>query len=109
MYFQVVELVLFYVCRPEFSATASPRPKDVVIVIASTQSMKAPSGVPNKQKLTVAKEAAHAVINTLNPNDRVRLLFTVYCVKAHCLTIALQNCMRSKLALDFKKHRFNMG
>ncbi|XP_063448509.1 VWFA and cache domain-containing protein 1-like [Mytilus trossulus] len=57
--------------RPEFSATASPRPKDVVIVIASTQSMKAPSGVPNKQKLTVAKEAAHAVINTLNPNDRV--------------------------------------
>lgn len=57
--------------RPEFSATASPRPKDIVIVIASTQSMKAPSGVLNKQKLTVAKEAAHSVINTLNPNDRV--------------------------------------
>ncbi|XP_052072393.1 VWFA and cache domain-containing protein 1-like [Mytilus californianus] len=57
--------------RPEFSATASPRPKDIVIVIASTKSMDAPSGVLNKEKLTVAKEAARSVINTLNPNDRV--------------------------------------
>ncbi|XP_076108895.1 VWFA and cache domain-containing protein 1-like [Mytilus galloprovincialis] len=57
--------------RPEFSATASPKPKDIVILIASTLSMKDPSSVPNKHKLVVAKEAAHAVINTLNPNDRV--------------------------------------
>jgi len=74
VYFKVmIDTLIFY--RSEFAATASPRYKDVVIVIDSSSSMKRPSLVPDKSKFVLAKEAARYVIQTLNPNDRVCLLF----------------------------------
>ncbi|CAC5416937.1 unnamed protein product [Mytilus coruscus] len=84
--------------RPEFSATASPRPKDIVIVIASTKSMKAPSSVLNKQKLIVAKEAVHSVINTLNPNDRVSAISFNSVVKSE------DGCYNDTLAFATKQN-----
>lgn len=44
--------------------TASPDPKDVVIVIDTSGSMRGPL-------LNMAKDAAKAVLDTFNPNDRV--------------------------------------
>ncbi|CAC5416932.1 unnamed protein product [Mytilus coruscus] len=62
--------------RSAFAATASPKDKDVVILIDSSSSMKQISGVTSKSKISIAKEAARTVIETLNPNDRVILLLT---------------------------------
>ncbi|VDI38004.1 Hypothetical predicted protein, partial [Mytilus galloprovincialis] len=57
-----------------FAATASPKDKDVVILIDSSSSMKQISGVTSKSKMIIAKEAARTVIETLNPNDRVAVI-----------------------------------
>ena len=49
--------------------TATPEPKDVVIVIDRSGSM---SNLHNGRTLmTIAKEAASTLVDTLNPNDRV--------------------------------------
>ena len=37
--------------------------------------MKDPSGIPNKSKFVVAKEAVRTVMEMLNPNDRVSVHF----------------------------------
>ncbi|XP_052072383.1 VWFA and cache domain-containing protein 1-like isoform X12 [Mytilus californianus] len=60
--------------RSAFAATASPKDKDVVILIDSSSSMKQISGVTSKSKMSIAKEAARTVIETLNPNDRVAVI-----------------------------------
>ncbi|CAC5416929.1 unnamed protein product [Mytilus coruscus] len=60
--------------RSAFAATASPKDKDVVILIDSSSSMKQNSGVTSKSKMSIAKEAARTVIETLNPNDRVAVI-----------------------------------
>ncbi|CAG2235343.1 unnamed protein product [Mytilus edulis] len=60
--------------RSAFAATASPKDKDVVILIDSSSSMKQISGVTSKSKMIIAKEAARTVIETLNPNDRVAVI-----------------------------------
>ncbi|XP_071178164.1 VWFA and cache domain-containing protein 1-like isoform X2 [Mytilus edulis] len=60
--------------RSAFAATASPKDKDVVILIDSSSSMKQTSGVTSKSKMSIAKEAARTVIETLNPNDRVAVV-----------------------------------
>ncbi len=50
--------------RPFYVETATPEPKDVVLVIDTSGSM-APD------RIVVAKEAAKTVLSTLNPRDRV--------------------------------------
>lgn len=65
----------FYVLRTPYASTASPTDKDVVIVIDTSESMLQQSGVvPSKRKISIAREAANNVIQTLKPNDRVRKL-----------------------------------
>ena len=49
--------------------TASPDPKDVVIVIDRSGSMNAGSGSQTLMEIAIA--AAITVLETLNPNDRV--------------------------------------
>ena len=53
--------------RPFYVETATPEPKDVVIVIDHSGSM-------NPSRMTAAKEAAKTVLNTMNPRDRVGYL-----------------------------------
>ena len=60
--------------RSAFAATTSPRNKDIVIMIDSSSSMKIQSGVIDKSKFVLVKEAARIVLQTLNPNDRVAVL-----------------------------------
>ena len=50
--------------RPFYVETATPEPKDVVLVIDHSGSMRGES-------LRVAKEAAKTVLRTMNPRDRV--------------------------------------
>ena len=50
--------------RPFYVETATPEPKDVVLVIDHSGSM---SG----ERLRVAKQAAKTVLRTMNPRDRV--------------------------------------
>ena len=50
--------------RPWYVETATPNPKDVVLVIDTSGSMSA-------TRLNVTKEAANTVLNTMNPRDRV--------------------------------------
>ena len=50
--------------RPFYVETATPEPKDVVLVIDHSGSM---SG----ERLRVAKEAAKTVLRTMNPRDKV--------------------------------------
>ena len=53
---------------------ATPRPKDVVLVIDTSGSMgDAVSGSRDIKMIDVAISAVKSVIDTLNPNDRVRL------------------------------------
>ncbi|KAL9960894.1 hypothetical protein ACROYT_G034402 [Oculina patagonica] len=53
--------------RPWYVETTTPEPKDVVLVIDTSGSMR-------NTLLNVAKEAAAAVLSTLNPRDRVGLV-----------------------------------
>ena len=55
--------------RPFYVETATPEPKDVVLVLDTSGSM---SG----SRLTVAKEAAKTVVSTMNPRDRVSIKWT---------------------------------
>ena len=50
--------------RPWYVETATPEPKDVVLVIDTSGSMIT-------ALMNVAKEAAKTVLNTMNPRDRV--------------------------------------
>ena len=50
--------------RPFYVETATPETKDVVLVIDTSDSMIG-------KKLTIAREAANSVLETLNPKDRV--------------------------------------
>ena len=52
--------------RPFYVETATPEPKDVVLVIDHSGSM---SG----SRMIVAKEAAKTVLRTMNPRDRVSI------------------------------------
>ena len=52
---------------------ATPNPKDLVLVLDRSGSMSSFHG--DKQLMQIAKEAAATVLDTLNPNDRVKLLF----------------------------------
>jgi hypothetical protein len=61
----------FFNFRSAFAATASPKDKDVVIILDASSSMKQISGDQSRSKMVIAKEAARTVIQTLNPNDRV--------------------------------------
>jgi hypothetical protein len=47
--------------------TATPVPKDLVLVIDTSDSMGNDGGIA----MIIAKEAARTVLETLNPNDRV--------------------------------------
>ncbi len=49
--------------------TATPEPKDVIIVIDKSGSMG--HIYQGKSLMTLAKEAATTLVETLNPNDRV--------------------------------------
>jgi len=53
--------------RPFSVETATPEPKDVVLVIDHSGSM-------NPSRMTATKEAAKTVLNTMNPRDRVSFL-----------------------------------
>ena len=60
--------------RPWYVETATPMPKDLVIVLDRSGSMME----DNRQAL--ARVAARTVIGTLNPNDRVsRLKSIIWC------------------------------
>ena len=50
--------------RPFYVETATPEPKDVVLVIDTSGSMYG-------NRITVAKAAAKTVLSTMNPRDRV--------------------------------------
>ena len=52
--------------RPFYVETATPEPKDVVLVIDTSGSM-------HGNRILVAKEAAKTVLNTMNPRDRVSI------------------------------------
>ena len=50
--------------RPFYVETATPKPKDVVLVLDTSGSMRG-------SRLTIAKEAAKTFLSTMNPRDRV--------------------------------------
>ena len=52
--------------RPFYVETATPEPKDVVLVIDTSGSM-------HGERIVVAKEAAKTVLSTMNPRDRVSI------------------------------------
>ena len=52
--------------RPFYVETATPEPKDVVLVIDHSGSMRG-------ERIRVAKEAAKTVLRTMNPRDRVSM------------------------------------
>lgn len=58
--------------RPWYVETATPEPKDVVLVIDTSGSM-------TTALMNVAREAAKTVLNTMNPRDRVCTSSTVFC------------------------------
>jgi Mg-chelatase subunit ChlD len=55
---------------------ATPEAKDVVIVIDTSGSMGNLYG--SQTLISIAKEAANTVIDTLNPNDRVSDKITMF-------------------------------
>ena len=52
---------------PFYVETATPEPKDVVLVIDSSASMN------TENRIWLAKEAAKKILSTLNPRDRVSI------------------------------------
>ena len=52
---------------------ATPKPKDVVLVIDSSGSMSQRPSFSDRQLITIAKEAAKTVVDTLNPNDKASI------------------------------------
>jgi len=59
--------------RPFYVETATPEPKDVVLVIDHSGSMAA------WERMIAAKEAAKIVLKTMNPRDRVSFLPSLKC------------------------------
>ena len=57
-------------CSPFYVTTATPDPKDVVLILDTSGSMTFQTA-SGQTRINVAKEAAKTVINTLSPNDRV--------------------------------------
>lgn len=53
-------------------ATAANKPKDVVVAVDVSGVMNMRSNFESMTLLTVARRAVKDVIETLNPNDRVR-------------------------------------
>ena len=80
------ELLLSYIIydlhcliyRPFYVETATPKPKDVVLVIDQSGSMAEIIPGSSLQKMAVARAAIKSVIDTLNPNDRVRTIVGAY-------------------------------
>ncbi len=64
--------------RPWYVETATPEPKDVVLVIDTSGSM-------GTTLLNLAKEAAKTVLNTMNPRDRVstKRVYTKHKIRAN--------------------------
>ena len=60
------------VYRPWYVQTATPQAKDVVIVIDRSGSMKSSISSGGQTLMEVAVDAAITVVDTLNPDDRVR-------------------------------------
>jgi hypothetical protein len=56
-----------------YVTTASPTTKNMVIVLDTSTSMAAPItiGTHKTNRLAVAKEAVHSLLNTLLPEDKV--------------------------------------
>ena len=67
----LVANLLLVVLRPWYVETATPEPKDVVIVIDRSSVMQLQSSSDQKTLMDVATEAARTVVDTLTPNDRV--------------------------------------
>lgn len=62
--------------RPWYVETASPTPKDIVIVIDKSGSMEFEYNMhAGRYLMAIAKEAAKTVLDTLNPKDRVSKLW----------------------------------
>ncbi len=55
--------------------TATPSAKDVVVVIDKSGSMSTRDYRVGQNLMTIAKNAATSVIETLNPNDRVSIFY----------------------------------
>lgn len=72
-------------------ATAANKPKDVVVAVDVSGVMGMRSNYESMTLFTVARMAVDDVINTLNPNDRVRSsrfhLFSVSLVSKKCENI----------------------
>ena len=68
--------------RPAYVETATPTPKDIVIVLDRSESMTQ-SGI-----WRLAQEAAKTVIGTLNPNDRVSQSL-ILITKQYCKNIVI--------------------
>jgi len=71
-----VDIKVFYIHhiffpRPFYVAAATPASKDVIVIIDRSGSMT--NTHHGKTLLQIAKEAATSVVETLNPNDRVKL------------------------------------
>lgn len=60
--------------RPWYVETATPSAKDVVVVIDKSGSMSAYDDSAGKSLMSIAKDAATSVVETLNPNDRVSIV-----------------------------------
>ena len=58
--------------RPWYVAAAVPEPKDVVIILDVSGSMGAYDSGSGKTRLSLAKEAVNAVLDTLYPTDEVK-------------------------------------
>ena len=59
--------------------TATPFPKDVVVVIDTSMSMMEPDYESGMKLMDIAKEAARTVITTLNHKDRASYQYN-YCI-----------------------------
>lgn len=64
--------VIFVCFRQYYVATAANKPKDVVVAVDVSGVMGMRSNYESMTLFTVARMAVDDVINTLNPNDRVR-------------------------------------
>ncbi|CAH1782874.1 unnamed protein product, partial [Owenia fusiformis] len=61
--------------RPWYVETATPEPKDVVIVLDKSKSMSNPiSAFSTRLLIRVAKEASMTILETLNPSDRIGIV-----------------------------------
>lgn len=58
--------------RPWYALGATPKKKDVVLIVDVSGSMGIAFG--SQSRLQVAQEAANVVLDTLNPDDRVSVL-----------------------------------